>query len=240
MLSFIIFVVFSLICLFGLIVGTIGVLNEHNSVNFNLFIILLCLFTTNICLGMYIFIIKSNESYWRPLLRSCHIMISSILMGLFLFCRSLVGDCLNNDPTFIIYWSCNPQYDSNTLPVDTMLILMMVPLIYASIFENVISWGALLSSWMITVFWLILCIILFKAYNSIFALVCYAPLSFMILYKNKLYQIELCNTIDDKINEIAKIKVEAESTKFEQENMISNVTHDLKTVSKICDHIYST
>ena len=231
MLSFIIFVLFSLICLFGVIVGTIGVLSDYSSVNVNIFMILLCLFTTNICLGIYIFLPKSNEGHWTPWLRSCHVIISCILVGLFLFCRSLVADCSNNDPTFIINWSCNPQYDSNTLPVDTMLMLMLVPLIYASTFENAISWGVLLSSWVITVSWLVVCIAFFKAYNSVFALVFYAPLSFMILYKNRLSQTELCDIIDDKNNEIIKIKLEAESTKSEQENMISNVTHDLKTVS---------
>ena len=232
MYAFIVFTVFSVICLFGIIAGTIRVLSDYNSINFNLFIILLCLFTANICLGIFIFISKRNESFVISALRSCHVITFSVLAGYFLFCRSLLGDCLSDDPTFIINWSCNPQYDSNTLPVDTMVLLMLVPLIHQSIFENTITWRVLLSSWMITVLWLILCITLFKAYNSMFAVLFYAPLSFLILYKNNMHHTKSYNIIDDKNNEIIKVKLEAESTKSEHENMLSNVTHDLKTVSK--------
>ena len=229
------FVTFNVISLCYVIFGTIGVLSDDNH-NSNLFIVLLCLFIVNICLGIYICVFEVKGNFLLLTQRSCHIILSSILAGYFLFCRSLVGDCSIDTP-FITNWSCNPQYVSNTLPVDTMLILMLVPLIYASIFENAISWGVLLSSWIITISWLVICIILFKAYNSTFAVIFYAPLSLLLLYQNNLHHKKLCNIIDDKNNEIIKVKLETESTKSIQDNMISNVTHDLKTVSKIYDYI---
>ena len=53
----------------------------------------------------------------------------------------------------------------------------------------------------------------------------------MVLYQNQLHHDEFCNIIADKNNEIVEVKKEAESVKSEQQNMVSNVTHDLKTVS---------
>ena len=225
MLSIINFCTFNILCLSGIIIG--AVVDNFDS---NQYIILLSLFLLNTIFGL-VCLLKDNEKSVKSTaaLISCHVVISCLLVGFWLFIRSNVGDCLNIESSgskLITMWSCNPQSNSETLPVDTMIMLMLVPLIYASIFRNMLPWWILITSWVITVLWLIICITVFNAYNSTFVVVFYALVSIMLLCQNKSQSIEYSNVICEKDVEISLIKAHT----VEQKNMVSNVTHDLKTV----------
>ena len=229
--SFVSYIVFMLLCLVGMTTGTIYTITSFGETIGSIsFILLLCSFLINICLGLYVLRTSTSNSPspFISSLRSCHLKISCLLLGFWLFIRCYGGDCENmNGSQFVSIWSCNPQSNSETLPVDTMIMLMMSPLIYTSIFKNTLSWVEIVTSWIITVSWLIICIAIFHAYNSIFALVFYAPVSFILLYQNTFYKVDIVE------KEILQIKNDAEFTIKQQQSMVSNVAHDLKTVSKL-------
>ena len=124
------------------------------------------------------------------------VIISTFLIGFLLHyqCRTL---CSKQSST------CNLE----VLPGETMILLMMMPLFYSMLFKEA-PWRAFVSSWFMTIVWLLICIYEFKATNSLYSVVVYIPLSFFIIQK------------------------EGKLDKKNQHNMVSNVTHDLKTVSK--------
>ena len=78
-----------------------------------------------------------------------------------------------------------------------------------------------------------------KAYGSIWTLLLYTPSSLIVLYQNECRRREisagLCQLGSDDNNQVIKTfdKTDAKSiVKIkEQKNMVSNVAHDLKTVS---------
>ena len=79
--------------------------------------------------------------------------------------------------------------------------------------------------------WILVCILAFQARNSIFSLVFYSILSFFILFQTKFQSFKAYTDVIDRDNEIKRIKSEVEVSAKEMENMVSNVTHDLKSVS---------
>ena len=144
------------------------------------------------------------------------VIISTFLIGFLLHyqCRTL---CSKQSST------CNLE----VLPGETMILLMMMPLFYSMLFKEA-PWRAFVSSWFMTIVWLLICIFEFKATNSLYSVVVYIPLSFFIMKQNQMNKNEL-RTKDDQILQIQK---EGKLDKKNQHNMVSNVTHDLKTVSK--------
>ena len=90
---------------------------------------------------------------------------------------------------------------------------------------------AFLLSWMITVFSLAFNIYISKSYNSIWTLLLYIPLSLMMIHQNEFQRREISKLNMNKDREITKVKAEADANAKEQQSMVSNVAHDLKTVS---------
>ena len=183
----------------------------------------------NSCLGFWT-LLKPTEDPMRKFLCSCHVILSSILVGFWLYCRTFVGDCSNYGHNILTVFTCNPQHMSYTLPVDTTLILMMIPFAYSIIFKNSLPWHVLIASWSINIICVISCICIFNAYNSIYSLIIYIPLSFAMLRQNTNQYNELSKNLQDNKNEILKVKLESEANTKEVQHMMSNVTHDLKTV----------
>ena len=208
------FSLFTILCLSGLFYSIIGLWNLSKETN-------------------TIPSIKIHSFSFPP---TFHVISATVLIGFWLFFESYVriSTTINSpwlDANHLCHSELIPPALNTTLPFDNAaIILIMVPIVFSTIFKNKVSLNILLTSWLITVLWLIICVIAFKAYNSIFAVILYAILSFAILYQNQLHHDKLCNIIVDKTNEIMEVKKEAESMKSEQQNMVSNVAHDLKTV----------
>ena len=164
-------------------------------------------------------------------MESLHMILTSILCGFWLFCRSFAGECPTSSFEFYDFWSCNPQFDTDTLPADTMIVLMLIPFVYLAIYGDQVSGQVLLLAWFITISWLFICIVIFQARNSIFSVVFYTLLSFFSLFQTKLQFLKLYTELNDKDEEAIRIKTEVEASTKEIQNMVSNVTHDLKSVS---------
>ena len=203
-----------------------------------LFLTLLVLFFINFCLGL-VLIVKAvnNTAKGHELiptsLASFHVLLNSVLIGFWLFCRSYNGDCtISSFNHMADALDCNPEYNSNALPFDTLIFAMMTPLLYTYIFTKV-SRIVLLVSWMIIIAWIAICIGLFNAYNATISLIIYAAFSAMILF----FKYENQKTIAALIlqNENNEIELKRSITKSKKDakeiqSRLGNVAHDLKTV----------
>ena len=231
-LPLILFITISTLTLACIIVATVAMICQSETSNISdtfLFISLLILFILNIYIGFCTFL--GGNGGITSSLEAVHTFSATILIGFWLFCRSYNGECTVSNDNFYAYWSCNPQFSADTLPVDSMLVLMLTPFVYSAIYGNKITWQVLVSTWLISVSWILVCILAFQARNSIFSLVFYSILSFFILFQAKFQSIKAHTDVIDRDNEIKRIKSEVEVSAKEMENMVSNVTHDLKSVS---------
>ena len=227
---------FFVLCLGCIIVGTIVTFQSETSsvTELSLFISLLILFSFDTCIGLFILFCENviMARFQVSGLESLHIILSSIIAGYWLFCRCFAGECAKVNSTELSYvdWSCNPQFQMNILPIDTMIVLMLTPFVFLAMYSKTITCKVLFITWLIVISWLIVCIIVFQAYNSIFALVFYAPLSILSLLQMKLKYSEVQTSDLNKDIEILKVADEVKATTKEMQNMVSNVTHDLKSV----------
>ena len=117
LLLYISFAFFSCVCLAGTIIGTVGILNSYSyySTEAILFILVLGLMTLNILLGSVTFMNKLHIGGIDiiPALSKCHVTFSCTLVGLWLFCRSFVGECTTIEGLYLLTGlSCDPQYTS--------------------------------------------------------------------------------------------------------------------------------
>ena len=210
-----------------------------------LFLILLVLYALNFCLGFNLVITERNsvsrgKELIRTSLTSFHVLLNSVLIGFWLFCRSYNGDCSISSFSYIAAGlDCNPEYHSNALPFDTLVFAMMTPLVYAYIFTGV-SRIVSQMSWMIIIAWIAICIGLFNAYNTINSLIIYAAFSAMILFFKYKHEDKIAGllmiienselVIEYSEMEIKRIIDKSAKDVKEIQTRLSNVAHDLKTV----------
>lgn len=153
-----------------------------------------------------------------------------MFIGLCLFIQSNIGYC----PSFLTYFVCtsSSQFLSNhslenhySLPQASMYITMVAPLILSSLCKSNSSLRIILISWLITIFWLIISIYVSNAYSSLWTFGLYIPSSLLILYQHQLNRFEIRKLIIMKDDFLFKAEFDAK----EQQSMVTNVTHDLKT-----------
>jgi hypothetical protein len=119
--------------------------------------------------------------------------------------------------------------ESTSLPTESLMYIMLTPILYLQLFQN-ISWIVLLTSWIIIILCIAVCMGVFNAYNTIYTFVLYVPISFFLLYKT---HTDRYNSLLEKASYEAKIldiQTQSEQNSREIKNMLSNVTHDMKTV----------
>ena len=178
-------------------------------------------FIVNNCpeLWTLIKVLLINNSEFVPRVGSNHILTASLFVGFWLISQSIIkAYSLIQCPT-------------HTLPANIMFISMMLPILYSSIFRSTLTNQVLLMAWTITAVSLVISICISNSYNSIWTLLLYLPSSLVVLYQNEYQRHEICKLIISKDQEIIKVNTEATLNCKEQQNMVSNVTHDLKTVS---------
>ena len=176
--------------------------------------------------------VKEKETVLTSLI-SFHVLLNTLLVGFWLFCRSYNGDCSVGGFSYItIALDCNPEYNSNALPFDTLIFAMMTPLVYAYIFTKVSTTVSQLS-WMITIAWIATCVGLFNGYNTVISLVIYLVFSAIIHFfqyenQNKIAGLIIKN--EDTEMEMRRIIDQSAKDANEMQTRLGNVAHDLKTV----------
>ena len=120
---------------------------------------------------------------------------------------------------------------SYILPVNIMFVLMMLPILVSPMFRNTMTWKVCLMFWTTTMVTLVMSIFVLNAYKSIWALLLYTPSSLMLLCQNEFEHHEITKLVLSRDDEIFIFKGEVGLNVKESQNMVSNVAHDLKTVS---------
>lgn len=213
-----------------ILAGTITSFHKNDYQNQFSFGILSTLFFINGCVGLSLLSANHfiNEAVKKNIL-AIHIVTNSLLVGFWLFCRGSNGACAV-DSKYLQIFVCNSEYNSNSLPLETLIFAMMTPFLYIFVFSNV-SWKISLLSWMIIVAWIAMCIGVFSAYNVIAALLIYIAFSLMILYFIYERQRQSLLLKLESEQELKRVLEQSEKDAKEIQNTMGNVAHDLKTVN---------
>jgi hypothetical protein len=146
--------------------------------------------------------------------------------------RSTADDC-NDDVSWLYLWTCNPYAESKTLPYDTTLILMLIPILFVIIMRET-NLVYIFLSWVTTIVALFTCAILLESSHSYVFLLFYVLLSFVIImdvYKQNFVLFILGRQLKRRL-ERNQLKATQEKA-LQMRNMIGNVAHDLKTVRSL-------
>jgi hypothetical protein len=169
--------------------------------------------------------LKSN------ILHASFVLSSTIFFCMLLIFRSAAKDCRITYGAFLPDWSCNPYHEVPIFPMDTALLLALVPSTYAVVMKEKRVYLTV-SSWILSVFGMIIGNVLTKSTSGILIIIFYTMLSWVVFidsfrvhaYMNDLY-------------ENLKVSVEQNQQLLDQQkvnqmkDVIGNVSHDLKTVS---------
>ena len=178
--------------------------------------------------------ISSFVSFIEPFVKTMENILSissTFTLSLGLIARVLNGKC--QSLSFSFMFGCNSELDSNALPQEHLVLLMMLPLIFSVVFK-VIEWQYIVLSWITVIVTIIVCISLASATQSIPCLVLYMLTSGMILWENQRQNIILFFMSQRKQILLAENKAFSDEAQNELRHMIANVAHDLKTVNFFC------
>ena len=218
------FVCYSLISTIFIILGLVYTHDLYTLVFFVLFV--LCML--NAVMGL-ILLQLNMKSLFAHHIQSFHFLSTSFMVGFWLFYRSDAGPCSVPASNSMQVLSCNPLSGTNSLPTDTLLYVMLTPIVYLITCPNV-SWEDLLKSWVTVLMWISLCIAAFNTYNTIFAFLLYVPISALIMFKLKYERYSFRLKMVSYESKIEELEVQSQQHDKEIKNMLSNVAHDMKTV----------
>jgi hypothetical protein len=155
-----------------------------------------------------------------------------ILHCIILIHRTLDGEC-RHPFSYLRSWSCNPNSESSTIPIDSSLMVMVIPIIFSTVLREA-RILILISGWIIAILGLVYCCYHQQSAHLVGSTVIYAILSLVITF-DSFKQYFFFYIISYKLRETMKInkKLSEQATAIEMRHMIANVAHDLKTVSSI-------
>ena len=112
-------------------------------------------------------------------LQAIYLLLCSIGAGLTVFQRSTQPMC----SSFSIYtwYLCNTGAARHLLAQDTLILTLLLPIVYASVFREV-KWSIICLSWCITIIMIIISLLYNSLYLTFTTLFFYIPLSGLILY----------------------------------------------------------
>ena len=148
------------------------------------------------------------------------------------------GQCATH--RIVVNWNCNPYADSEGLPLDTLVMIMALPLIMSltakSIHRNLFA-----LTWFGTVISIVYCAVLLRATSTISVLFAYIISSILIVVDMRRQALTVF-FMNKKLKEIIaeNERIADEMHANEMRSMIANVAHDLKTVSYVLFvyHVY--
>ncbi len=170
--------------------------------------------------------ILPNKLHINSAAQAFSMLYTTIFCFTRLYFRIVAGQCPSQNLKKV--WYCNPLQDANALPLDSVLVVMMVPILYSVVFRE-IRWKNIALSWLLTVAGLSYCIIAKNMFATIPILLTYIPISAMYLYDTN-RQNKNTFRLTQKLAENERLADETHAR--ELRHMIGNVAHDLKTVSE--------
>lgn len=182
---------------------------------------------------------KSSESKsifirWKPythIYQNLFLIFLSLFLALRVFSKVVYGQCESERHHFSQQLFCNPHADTKGLPLDAVLSLVLVPLLYSSVLRDT-DWSITLFSWMISSAFLLICTLKDGTREKFMFFGFYIALSGLQLYANQKLNIRSF-IIQQQLSAVIKQNEEMarEIRANELRHMIGNVAHDLKTVS---------
>ena len=166
---------------------------DRLSTSWIFFLCSLLLFTV-IVIGILAFIIAKSYKYnmreYNAILINILTIAGCIQLGFSLCTRIYAENCTDNSGNstnshgVVDWWSCNPLGSTHALPQDTLLMVIFYPILL-SVVVRCIRWEVVITTWIITIIYIILCIIYSNAYQSVSTLLIYIPISYLILFENQ-------------------------------------------------------
>lgn len=181
--------------------------------------------------GRNLFHLKT-KSDWRLFSdRVQFVLYLSLVMrhGITLVRRTLSGRCDRN--TFLYLWTCNPQDSSNTFPLDSASLLMIIPILFCVVYREA-RIGVNIIAFLIVLLSLIYCSILLNSSQPLVISSGYFILTLVVMI-DSLKQFILFYWLGRQLKKTIETNqtLAEENKATEMRHMIANVAHDMKTVS---------
>jgi len=168
----------------------------------------------------------------------CTIVVGeTLLLGTWLLMRVAVGQC--DDYYSFDNFRCNPSQDSGTLPIDSVVAIMLVPLAASIVFRG-IPFLVQLFSWAMTLAFIICSAAFVRLDQSAVSLCIFAPTALFMLYEGERQNRMMFHLTDRMAFLLQENERLADETHAnELRHMLGNVAHDLKTVSSLLSFSFS-
>lgn len=160
----------------------------------------------------------------------CVIVVGeTFLLGAWLLMRVAVGQC--NDYYSFDNFRCNPSQDSGTLPIDSVVAIMLIPLTTSIVFRG-IPFTVQIFSWVMTLAFIVCSAAFVRLDQSFVSLCIFAPSSLFMLYEGE-RQNRMMFHMTDRMSFLLQEneRLADETHANELRHMLGNVAHDLKTVN---------
>ncbi len=163
------------------------------------------------------------------------IMISYYCFRLII--RVINGQCDDRDgQNSLTAWACNPLADRNSLPQDSMLSIIFIPMMLSLIWKEV-DFTVVCVCWLMTVIAFVFSAVYARAFGMLPLMLAYlfaGPLAYYEYLKQNIIMFAMNQKLRDALDDNEKMADEVHAN--EMRSMIGNVAHDLKTVS-IFNHL---
>lgn len=176
---------------------------------------------------------EKNVKFWNRVkitLECVFVIGATIMLGTWLLMRVSNGQC----HTYVSLrdnFLCNPSQDSMTLPNDTLVAIMLIPLSACIVFRG-LPFAAQCATWALTLGFILSTGAFIRLDQSMASLFVYAPTSFFMLYEGERQNRTIFHMTDQLsclLEENERLADETHAN--ELRHMLGNVAHDLKTVS---------
>jgi CheY-like chemotaxis protein len=164
----------------------------------------------------------------KVMLQNVFIIGITLLIGFWLLMRVAEGQCektlsLNN-------FSCNPNQDSDGLPIETVVVLMLLPMTFCVAFRGT-SFSIQLLSWALTLVFVFATAVYVRINQNIPYFLVYAPVSLFLIYESE-RQNKVIFLVTDRLAQLLEEneRLADETHANELRHMVGNVAHDLRTV----------
>jgi hypothetical protein len=169
----------------------------------------------------------NNPIVWS--LQTCLVVSCELLFAIIFILRCGSDDCGNNKAVYD--WSCNPYNRVPIFPVDTAMILMIIPVVFAVVTKGE-RWQLNLLIWFITVLAMIVSAVWMEAPRSLGIILPFLFISVVHMLDNR----NVLDYLETVYSKLERSLEERQSLLDQQKlsqmkDVIGNVSHDLKTVS---------
>jgi hypothetical protein len=169
-----------------------------------------------------------NGTSMKVFLQDIFIIGITLLFGFWLIMRVAEGQCkqilsLNN-------FSCNPNQESEALPVESVVVLMLLPMTFCVAFRGT-SFSIQLLSWALTLAFIFSTAAYVRINQNVPYILVYAPVSLFLIYESE-RQNKVIFLVTDRLAQLLEEneRLADETHANELRHMVGNVAHDLRTV----------